>query len=59
MHVDFERDVRSELAVDRVEGRRVEAGLEPEDGFEDPQVAIDEAIDPGIDDFDGNVTAVL
>ena len=59
VHVDFFGDVEGELAVDGLEGEGVEAGLEPEDRLEDPEVGADEALDVGVDDFDGDFASVV
>ena len=58
-HVDFEWDVGGELLVDGLEGIVAEAGLEPDHPAEDTEVCPDESRAIGIDDFDGDLTAVF
>ena len=58
-HVDFERHVGGELLVDRLEGIVADAGFEPDKAAEDAEVGLDEARAVRVDDFDGDLAAVL
>ena len=59
MHVYLARDVEGELAVDGLEREGVEAGFEPEDRLQDPEVRADEALDVRVDDLDGDFAAIV